>query len=57
MTLTYNPNLAKVKDDLHAEYQGRRSNDSGVRVLMDGKTEACYPAHYLPALLSYVAEI
>ncbi len=37
-TLTYNTNLAKVNVDLHTEYQGRRSNGSGMRVLTDGRT-------------------
>ena len=31
MTLTYNPNLAKVKVDPNAQYQGQRSNGSVVR--------------------------
>ncbi len=41
MTLTYNPNLAKVKVDLCTKYQGRRrrSNGSGVRALTDGQTD------------------
>ncbi len=39
MTLTYNPNLAKVKVDLHTEYQGRRSNGSAVRSLTDGQAD------------------
>ena len=36
--LTYNPNLAKVKVDLHTEYQGRRSNSSAVTEDTDGRT-------------------
>ncbi len=38
-THTYVPNLAKVEVDLHTEYQGRRSNGSGVRVLTDGRKD------------------
>ncbi len=52
-TLTYNPNLAKVMVDLHTNYQGRRSNGSGVRALMGERTDGRYQAHYLPASLSY----
>ncbi len=37
-TLTYNPNLAKVKVDPNAKNQGRRSNGSAVRVSTDGRT-------------------
>ncbi len=51
-TLTYNPNLAKVKLNLHTKYQGRRSNGSAVRVSADGqtdgRTEGRYQVHYLP---------
>ncbi len=36
MTLTYNPNLAKVKVNLHTKYQGRRSNGSAVRAQTEG---------------------
>ncbi len=39
-TLTSNPNLAKVKVDLHTEYQGHRSDGSAVRALTDGWTDA-----------------
>ena len=37
-TLTYNPRLVKVKDP-HAKNQGRRSNGSSVRALMDRQTD------------------
>ncbi len=37
-TLTYNPNLANVKVNLHTKYQGRRSNSSAVRAVTDGRT-------------------
>ena len=47
-TLTYNPNLAKVKVNLHTEYQCRRSNGSGVRALTDGQTDG----RTLPSALS-----
>ncbi len=44
MTLTYNPNLAKVKVDLHTKFKGRRSNGSAVRsqtdIQMDSRTDA-----------------
>ncbi len=56
MTLTYNPNLAKVKVDLHTKNQGRRSNGSAVRGRTDGqtdrrtdgRTDGRYQVHYLP---------
>ncbi len=51
-TLTFNHNLARVKVDLHTEYQGHRSNGSGIRSLTDGR----YQAHYLPASLSYMVD-
>ncbi len=38
--LTYNPNLAKVKVNLHNEYQGRRSSSSARR--MDGRMDGRY---------------
>ncbi len=38
MTLTYNPNLAKVKVDSHAIYQGQRSKSSVMRAHTDGQT-------------------
>ncbi len=38
-TLTYSPNLANVKVDLHTEYKGRRSNGSAVRGDRDGRTD------------------
>ncbi len=38
-TLTFNPNLANIKVDLHTEYQGHRSNCSGMRALTDGQTD------------------
>ena len=34
MTLTYNPNLTKVKVDLHTKYQARRSNSVSQGVLI-----------------------
>ncbi len=37
-TLTYNPNLAKAKFDLHTKNQGHRTNGSAVRVDADGQT-------------------
>ncbi len=39
MTLTYNPNLAKVKVDPYAKYQGQRSNGSAVRAHTDRRTD------------------
>ena len=48
MTLTYNPNLAKVKVDLYAKYQGQRSNGSAVRAHSDGQTDGRYQFYYLP---------
>ncbi len=39
MTLTYNPNLAKVKVDPHTKNQGRRSNGSAVRGRTDKRTD------------------
>ena len=38
-TLTYNPNLAKVKVNSHAKNQGHRSNSSNMRVHTDGRTD------------------
>ena len=59
-TLTYNPNLAKVRVDLQTEYEGQRWNGSSGRVQtdtqMDGQTDGRYQVHYLPALLSYVVD-
>ena len=49
-TLTYNPNLDKVKVDLHTKNWGRRSNSSAVRALTNTRTDRCYQVHYLPAL-------
>ncbi len=48
LTLTFDlqPNLAKVKVDLHTKNQGHKSNGSVVRVDADGR----YQVHYLPAL-------
>ncbi len=34
--------------DLHTEYQGRRSNGSGVRALTDRRMDGRYQVHYLP---------
>ncbi len=56
MTLTYNPNLAKVKVNVHTKYQGRRSNGSAVRAQTGGhpngrtdrRTDGRYQLHYLP---------
>ncbi len=39
MALTYLPNLAKIKVNLHTKYQDRRSNGSDVRVLTDDQTD------------------
>ncbi len=39
MTLTYNPNLAKVKVDPYAKYQGQGSNGPAVRAQTDGQTD------------------
>ncbi len=50
-TLTYNPNLAKVKVNIHAEYQGRRSNGSAVQVVTDGQTDGwTLPSSLSPSL-------
>ncbi len=52
MTLTYIARLAKVKVDLHAKGEGRRSNGSARRVVTDGqtdrRTDGGYQVHYLP---------
>ncbi len=48
MTLTYIARLAKVKVDLHARDEGRRSNGSARRVVTDGQTDGRYQVHYLP---------
>ena len=55
-TLTYNPNIAKVKLDLHTKYQGSRSNCSGVTAMTDRQMDGRYQAHYLPASLSYAVD-
>ncbi len=60
-TLTYNPELPKVKVDLLTEDQGQRANGSGVRALKDGQTNKWtdwrYQVHYyLPASLSYAVD-
>ena len=39
MTLTYKARLAKVKVDLHAKNEGRRSNGSARREVTDGQTD------------------
>ena len=39
-TLIYNPNLAKVKVNLHTEFQGHRSNSSAVRGGTEGQMDA-----------------
>ncbi len=49
-TLTYNPNLAKLKVKLHTKYQGPRSIGSAVRVVIDWRMDQ---VHYLPAALNY----
>ncbi len=49
-TLTYIPDLAKVKVNLHTKYQGRRSNGLGVREPTDGWTDKRDQVHYLPDL-------
>ena len=49
MTLTYNPNLAKVKVDPHTKNQGQRSNGSAVRALTSKQTDRRNQVHYLPA--------
>ncbi len=50
--MTYNPNLAKVKVDPYAKYQGQRSNGSAVRAHTDGRTDrrtdGRYQFYYLP---------
>ncbi len=51
-TLTYNPKLAKVKLYLHTKYQGRRSNSSGMRVVMDGRTDRRTDGWTQPSTLS-----
>ena len=52
MSLTYIAILAKVKVDLHAKVEGRRSNGSSVRVQTgvrtDRQTDRRYQMHYLP---------
>ncbi len=54
-TLTYDPKLAKVKVNLHTEYQGRRSKGSAGRAHANGQThghtDGRYQVHYLPASL------
>ncbi len=40
MTLTYTASLAKVKVDLYAKDEGRRSNGSAGRVVTDGQPDA-----------------
>ena len=44
MTLTYNPNLYKVKVDLHTKYQGRTSNSR------ERGTDWRYQVHYWASL-------
>ncbi len=49
LTLTYNPNLAKVKFNLHTKNQSRRSSGSAVRAeTYDGQTDG----RMLPSVLS-----
>ena len=38
-TLTFNPNLAKVKVNLYAKNQGRMSNGSSMRLITDRQTD------------------
>ena len=53
MTLTYNPNLAKVKVDHHAKNEGRRSKGSDRRARTNTQTNrqtnGRYQTHYLPS--------
>ncbi len=66
LTLTYIARLAKVKVDLHAQDEGRRSNGSARRVVTDGQadgqtggqTDGRYQVHYLPrfAVDNYIKE-
>ncbi len=51
MTLTYIASLAKVKVDLHAEDEGRRSNVSAVRAQTNRRTDGRYKFYNLPASL------
>ncbi len=48
MTLAYNPNLAKVKVNLHTKFQGRRSNGSAEKAQTDIQTDV----RMLPSTLS-----
>ena len=51
-TLTYNPNLAKVKVNPHAKNQGRRSNGSSRRVQTDKRINGQTNKQTLPNVLS-----
>ena len=46
-TLTYNPNLAKVKVDPHAENQGQ-TVQAGEHRQTNGRTVGRYQMYYLP---------
>ena len=46
LTLTHD--LAKVKVDLHAKDEGRRSNGSTMRAHTNGRTDGRYQVHHLP---------
>ena len=50
--LTYDPNLAKVKGNLHTEYQGQ-TIQLWEQIQRDGRTDWCYQVHYLRVSLSY----
>ncbi len=54
--LTYNPNLSKVKVDLHTKYQDLRSNSSSRRAQTSTQTNGRYQVYYLPASLSYAVD-
>ena len=51
-TLIYNPNLYKVKVNIHTKYQGCKSSGSAVRGWTDGQTdEQMLPSTLSPSLL------
>ena len=56
MTLTYNPNLAKVKADPYAKYQDQRSNGSAVRAHTDRRTDGRTDGRTLPYLPRFVVD-
>ncbi len=51
-TLTYIASLAKVKVELHAKDEGRRSNGSTMRVQTNGQADGRYQFYNLPAMRS-----